>query len=110
MKIIAKNLKASEVKLALESMDDLWHLYNIIEKGDLVYARTFRREEKKTDKLRPERGKKKPMRLGIVVEDMEFHEFADRFRVHGTIKEGPQDLGSYHTLNLAEGDRISIVK
>ncbi len=110
VKIIKKNLRAFEVKLALESMDDLWHLYNIIEKGDLVYARTFRREEKKTDKLRPERGKKKPMRLGIIVEDLEFHEFADRFRVHGIIKEGPQDLGSYHTLNLAEGDRISIVK
>lgn len=110
MKVVAKNLKTSEIKLALESMDDLWHLYNIIEKGDLVYARTFRREEKKTDKLRPDRGKKKPMRLGIVVEDLEFHEFADRFRVHGIIKEGPQDLGSYHTLNLTEGDRISIVK
>jgi protein pelota len=104
------NLKASEIKVFLESMDDLWHLFNIIEIGDMVFAATYRREEKKTDKLRPERGKKKPMRLGIAVEDIEFHEFSDRLRVHGIIREGPQDLGSYHTFNLAEGDRISIIK
>lgn len=91
-------------------MDDLWHLFNIIEKGDVVYSMTYRREEKKTDKLRPERGKKKPMRLGVIVEDIVFHEFTDRLRVHGVIKEGPQDLGSYHTFNLTEGDKISIVK
>jgi protein pelota len=110
LKILKKNLKAQEIKILLESMDDLWHLFNIIEKGDLVYAQTYRREEKKTDKLRPERGKKKPMRLGVEVEDIEFHEFSDRLRIHGIIREGPQDLGSYHTLNLTEGDKISIVK
>lgn len=110
MKVLYKNLKASEIKLMLGSMDDLWHLFNIIEKGDVVFTMTYRREEKKTDKLRPERGKKKPMRLGMVVEDIEFHEFSDRLRVHGIIKEGPQDLGSYHTFNLTEGDKISIIK
>jgi protein pelota len=110
VKILNKNLKAQEIKILLESMDDLWHLFNVIEKGDLVFAQTYRREEKKTDKLRPERGKKKPMRLGIEVEDIEFHEFSDRLRVHGIIKEGPQDIGSYHTLNLAEGDKLSIIK
>jgi protein pelota len=110
VKILSKNLRAQEVKIMLESMDDLWHLFNIIEKGDLVFAQTYRREEKKTDKLRPERGKKKHMRLGVLVEDIEFHKFSDRLRVHGVIKEGPQDLGSYHTLNLAEGERISIIK
>ncbi len=110
MKILYKNLKTSEIKLMMESMDDLWHLFNIIEKGDVVFASTYRREEKKTDKLRPERGEKKPMRLGVAVEDLEFHEFSDRLRVHGIIKEGPQDIGSYHTFNLKEGDRISIIK
>ncbi len=110
MKILSKNLRDQEIKIMLESMDDLWHLFNIIEKNDLVFAQTYRREEKKTDKLRPERGKKKPMRLGIQVEDIEFHEFSDRLRVHGIIKDGPQDIGSYHTLNLEEGDRLSIIK
>ncbi|UCE74343.1 MAG: mRNA surveillance protein pelota [Methanomassiliicoccales archaeon] len=110
MKVLYKNLKTSEIKLLMESMDDLWHLFNIIEKKDMVYATTQRREERKTDKLRPERGKKRTMRLGVEVEDIEFHEFSDRLRVHGIIKEGPQDLGSYHTFNFTEGDRVNIVK
>ncbi|UCE37858.1 MAG: mRNA surveillance protein pelota [Thermoplasmata archaeon] len=110
MKVLYKDKKGTEIKLLIESMDDLWHLFNMLEKGDLVWAMTHRREEKKTDKLRPERGKKKPMRLGILVEEIEFHEFADRLRVHGIINEGPQDIGSYHTLNLKEGDKISIIK
>jgi protein pelota len=110
VKILFKNLRNQEIKIMLESMDDLWHLFNIVERGDMVFAQTYRREEKKTDKLRPERGKKKPMRLGIEVEDVDFHEFSDRLRVHGIIKEGPQDIGSYHTLNLEEGDRISLIK
>lgn len=110
MKILSKNLKASEIKLLAESMDDLWHLFNLIEEGDLVFAKTYRREEKKTDKLRPEKTEKRPMRLGVRVEKLEFHEFSDRLRVHGIIEHGPQDLGSYHTLNLKEGDRISIIK
>jgi protein pelota len=50
------------------------------------------------------------MKLGIEVEKVEFHEFSDRLRVHGIIKEGPQDLGSYHTFNLESGDKLTIVK
>jgi protein pelota len=110
LKILHKDLKTQEVKLLAESMDDLWHLFNVIEEGDLVYAKTYRRDEKKTDKLRPEKTEKKPMRLGIRVEKLEFHEFTDRLRVHGVIEHGPVDVGSYHTLNLEDGDRISIIK
>lgn len=110
MKVLFKNIKTSEIKLLLESMDDLWHLHNILEVGDIVFALTYRREETSSDKLRPERGQKKPMRLGIELEKVEFHEFSDRLRVHGIIKEGRQDLGSYHTLNLKSGDKLTIIK
>jgi protein pelota len=98
------------MKLLLESMDDLWHLNNLLEVGDIVFALTHRREETSSDKLRPERGQKKAMKLGIELEKVEFHEFSDRLRVHGIIKEGPQDIGSYHTLNLKSGDKLTIIK
>jgi protein pelota len=91
-------------------LDDLWHLYNIISPGDMVFAVTYRREEGKADKIRSERGEKRRMRLGIRVEKVEFHEFDDRLRVLGVIEEGPQDLGSHHTFNLEEGEVLSIVK
>ncbi|MEM2978976.1 MAG: mRNA surveillance protein pelota [Methanomassiliicoccales archaeon] len=110
MKILHQDKKNGVVKLQIDSTDDLWHLYNIIQPGDRIIGTTFRREEMKSDKLRSERGEKKRMTLKIIVEKMEFHETESRLRVLGTISEGPQDLGSYHTFNLEEGDTITIIK
>jgi len=52
------------------------------------------------------------MKLGIRVVEVKFHEFSDRLRIHGIIEEGPQDLGSFHTLNITSDkmDKISIIK
>jgi len=112
MRVVFKDLKRGIVKLIPENMDDLWHLYNIIEKGDLVRALTFRTAEQKGDKIRTKKGEKKPMVLTIRVENVEFHDFSDRLRIHGIIEEGPQDIGSHHTINLKVGDykEITIVK
>lgn len=111
MKILYQDSKSGRMKLLIESLDDLWHLYNLIEKGDLAIAFTYRRgEEAKADKLRPERLEKKRMKLTIKVEDIEFHEFAYRLRIHGIIKEGVQDLGQFHTLNITVGDDLTIQK
>lgn len=110
LKVIFKNHQTGEVKLRLETLDDLWYLDHLLDAKDTAKAVTYRREETKSDKLRAERGEKRRMYLGLAVEKVEFHDFADRLRVHGTITEGPQDLGSYHTLNLGEGDDVTIVK
>lgn len=112
MKVIFKDLKHGEIKLIPENLDDIWHLYNIIDEGDLVRGVTFRTEEGKDDKIRSKKAEKKRMKLGIRVEGIRFHEFSDRLRIHGTIEEGPHDLGSFHTLNIDADkmDKISIVK
>ncbi len=111
MKVLKKELRqyTGEISLIPESLDDLWHLKYIIEKGDKVFALTKRRVEGATDKLRPEKAEKKTMRLGIEVEKLEFHKFSNRLRVHGVIKEGI-DIGDYHTLNIETGSNISIIK
>ncbi|MFQ6013458.1 MAG: mRNA surveillance protein pelota, partial [Thermoplasmata archaeon] len=93
-----------------QNLDDLWHLFNLVEEGDLVRASTRRREERKTDKVRPERGEKKRVTLSLRVERREYDEFTDRLRVHGLIEEGPMDLGSHHTLNVVPGEALEIVK
>ncbi len=110
MRINHKDYKTGQIKLRVQTLDDLWHLYNIIEPGDLVFALTTRREEARADAVRAERGEKKKMRLGIRVEKVEFHEFADWLRVHGTIEDGPQDIGSYHTLNITVDENMTIQK
>jgi len=109
MRVLHQDRKNNEIKLLMENLDDLWHMYNIVEKNDIVFALTHRKVEKKTDKLRPEKVERKKMRLGIRVTDVEFHEFSDRLRIHGVIENGV-DVGSYHTLNLTVGDNDSILK
>jgi protein pelota len=101
VKIIFKDPKTGEIKLVPENLDDIWHLYNIIEEGDLIRAVTFRTSDtEKADKLRAKKAEKKKMKLGIRVEKINFHEFSNRLRIQGIIEEGPQDLGSYHTFNV----------
>lgn len=112
MRIIFKDLKKGMVRLVPENMDDLWHLYHIIDKGDLVRALTFRTVEQRGDKIRTKKAEKKPMILTLRVKDVEFHDFSDILRVHGIIEEGPQDLGSHHTINLKVGEYkdITVIK
>jgi protein pelota len=112
MKVIFKDLKHGEIKLVAENLDDIWHLYNIIDEGDLVRSVTFRTDEQKDDKIRSKKAEKKRMKLGIRISEIKFHEFSDRLRLHGKIEEGPQDLGSFHTLNITTDkmDSLSIIK
>ncbi len=110
MKILHQDKREGKIKVRIDNLDDLWHLKNIINPEDEISAITYRREETQRDKIRSERGEKKRMRLDIEVEKVEFHEFTDRLRILGVIIEGPQDHGSYHTLNLTEGDELTIIK
>jgi len=110
MRVLSRDDREGAIRLRVENADDLWHLHNLVEPGDLVRASTYRREEAKADKIRPERMEKVRVTLGIRVAGTEFHDFADRLRIFGTIVEGPQDLGHHHTLNLTVGDDITIVK
>ncbi|HYS71628.1 MAG TPA: mRNA surveillance protein Pelota, partial [Thermoplasmata archaeon] len=76
MRVLKKDLKEGEIKLRLESLDDVWHLHNLVQPGDLIRAVTFRREEAVADKIRPERMEKRRLHLGIRVEEVEFHAFS----------------------------------
>ncbi len=101
--------KYGEIKLFPETIDDLWHLDHLVAPGDLVFATTFRSLESATDKVRPEKTEKKPVRLGIKVEKVEFHSNANRLRISGVIEHGP-DTGFHHTLNIETGHEISVIK
>ncbi len=110
MRVLHRDPKTGEIKVRVENADDLWHLHNLVLPGDLVRASTYRREEVKTDKVRPERGEKVRVTLTIRVESVEFQAFSDRLRITGVIVEGPQDLGRHHTLNVAVDDVLSVIK
>ena len=110
MRKLGEDASNESVKLQVETDEDLWHLYNIIEVGDLVTASTTRREEKAADKLRAEKMEKKRMTLGIRIEKIEFSEDDLRLKLLGVIETGPQDIGQHHTLIFENGDSMTIQK
>lgn len=110
MRVLGTNPSDNSISIRLETDDDIWHLYNVVEIGDLVTASTTRREEKANDKIRAERAEKKRMTLGIRVEKIEFSEDDLRIKILGTIETGPQDIGQHHTLMVEVGENLSISK
>ncbi len=110
MRLLGEDRSSESVKLQIETDEDLWHLYNIVEEGDLVTASTTRREEKSADKLRAEKMEKKRMTLGIRIQKIEFSEEDLRLKLLGVIETGPQDIGQHHTLIFENGDSLTIQK
>ena len=98
-----------EIRLFPESVDDLWHLQHLITAGDLVFATTFRSVDTASDKIRPEKAEKRPVRLGIRVERVEFSEHGVRLRITGIIEHGV-DVGAYHTINVETGFEIAVIR
>lgn len=45
MKFLAKNIRGNFIKIKIENLDDLWWLNNLIEKGDLIKTKTYRRKK-----------------------------------------------------------------
>ena len=111
MRVLKKDLRGEEGEIALlpESLDDLWHLRHLVERGDLVFALSQRKVPAIADKARPEKMERKTVRLGVKIEDVEFHMYSNWLRLHGRIVLG-MDVGSYHTLNIEVGTDLSILK
>lgn len=106
------NLKKGFVKVIPETLDDFWHLYNIIYKGDEVYACTSREIKPEEKYARPKRGERVSVFLGLKVEDVSWDKFLGRLRIHGIISEAPEIVptGAHHTLNITLNTPITIVK
>ena len=114
MKILELDLKRGMAKLVVENPDDLWHLYNIISEGDLVYARTSREIGGRGEGSRPSRGRRVGLTLGIKVKSVDFDRSLNRLRVLGVIFEAPEKydglLGSHHTITISPNSMLRIVK
>lgn len=109
VKILEKDLKKGFMKLQVESLDDLWVLFNVIKRDDIVYAKTTRDVRPYEDS----ESRRIPMVLGVKVKNIEFQQFSDKLRVIGIVIDGPEDYGvkgKYHTLAVGAGDVITVVK
>lgn len=111
MKIIEFSPERKIAKLKINNTLDLWHLEKIVERGDLITAKTLRtifirREEEKI------KTRKKLVTLTIRVEKIDFSKQKNKLRLKGKIVEAPEDVqrGSYHTIEIGLGDKLKIEK
>ncbi len=114
MQIKHRDLSHGKMKLVPNTLDDLWHLYHLIQVGDTVEGHGFRRIRYSSDKGgRADKGERKRIRLAIQVDKVDFHAFSDALRVKGIITETADDivsLGTYHTFNVVLNTPITLIK
>jgi len=113
LRILKKDLRKGVIKLLPESLDDIWELYNIVQQGDRVYARTTREVKAEDAGARPAKGRRLPIFVGLRAERIAFHKDINRLRLTGVILEAPEKLsikGSYHTISVYPGKGVTIEK
>ena len=112
MKIVEKNLRQGFLKVVPDTPDDLWHLYNVIYKGDEVYAYSSRAIKSDTATSRPKSGERVSAFMGVKVESVSWDKFLGKLRVHGLIIHAPDIIptGAHHTLAIALNQQMTLVK
>jgi protein pelota len=112
LKIVEKNLHQGFIKVVPDSPDDLWHLYNVIYKGDAVYSMSSRSIKSDTETSRPKSGERVSAFMGVRVESVGWDKFLGKLRVHGLICHAPDIIpeGAHHTLSIALNQPMTIVK
>jgi protein pelota len=112
LKIIETNLRQGFVKVVPDTQDDLWHLYNVIYKGDEVFAYTSRAIKSDTEASRPKSAERVSAFMGIKVESVAWDKFLGKLRVHGIIIHAPEIIptGAHHTISVSLNQPVTIVK
>lgn len=99
------------MKLRVDSLDDLWHLRELVEPGDVASALTWRTADVEAKGAeRQGKAEKRAMVLGVKVESVEYAAFSNRLRLLGPIVEGSQDMGSYHTISVEPPMDLTLTK
>lgn len=100
-----------QIALIPEESDDLWHLYNIIQRGDHIRAPTFRKivNESATGSTGARRIK---ITLTISVEKVEYDSESDIVKVKGKTVEENKHVrrGQYHTIDLELNHKFYLTK
>ncbi|MBI4441587.1 mRNA surveillance protein pelota [Candidatus Woesearchaeota archaeon] len=106
MQIIQKDLRKGIIKLRIESRDDLWSLHLLLDPGDTISGMTLRKVAAGEETVR------RPVRLSIAVEKVEFAKTHPVLRVLGKVTEGPEDVphGSHHSFAVEQDTIIEIRK
>ena len=114
MKILGLDRKKGLINLAVDNTEDLWHLYNIIFKEDLVYSRTTREIKTRDKSGQVVDSRRIPLTLGLKVTEVAFDKNINRLRIRGKVIEVSEKFkdvrSSYHTLSIQPNSKFTIIK
>ncbi len=115
MKVISYSDDSGVLHVHPHSLEDLWVLSRVVTAGSQAEAGSWRRfKAERGVEQRAESGEKKPVRLRVLVETVEFAESANRLRITGKITWGePEEfvqLGEHHTLDIEVGKAFKLHK
>ena len=97
-------------RLRLETPSDLWRIARLVRPGDRVGASTTRRDPEAPEEVAGAERSRRRVFLTVRAESVEFHGFSKHVRITGPIVEGPFDIGRHHTLDLTEGDDLTLAR
>ena len=94
-----------------DTAEDLWHAYNLLQKGDLVRCTTVRKVVKESNTGSTTSSKKRVM-LTIDVQKVDFDPESVEVRISGRVQsENPfVRMGAHHTLTLELDQKFSVEK
>lgn len=113
MRILNLNLKEGVAELVPESMDDLWHLVNIVRPGDLVEAKTSRIIKIRGSTGEVEGRSKVSLSVKLRVDAVQLDLYVKRLKIYGVVEDskGVEGLkGRHHSINLKVGEPIFLFK
>ncbi len=110
MRLVHRDPSTGSQRLRLETPSDLWRLARLVAVGDRVGASTTRRDPEAPEDVSGAERVRRRVYLVVRAEQVEFHEFSRHVRITGPIVEGPFDLGRHHTLDVTEGDEVTVAK
>ena len=115
MKIIKRNISAKDgsgsIMLRPDTPEDLWHAYNLIQKGDAVRCTTVRKVVTESSTGSTKSSKKRLM-LTVQVKKVEFDPESLELRLSGTVQSENEfaRMGAHHTLTLELNQNFGIEK
>jgi len=108
LRLLEKDTGTKRVRLRVDTIDDLWFLEKLLQKGTVVGAETQRKLDQRPDKIRPDRTERVRLFLRIAVEGTEFQDFRDVLRIKGAILEGPPGVEGHHSFTVGPGTILEL--
>jgi len=108
MKVLKKQLKQGTIHVLIETGDDLWYCYTIIETGDVCTGKSeYKYKIPTTGKV-----VKKRVWVSLNVDKTEFRQETAHLRIAGTVVDGSEEVprGSHHSIDVGEGVDLAIKK